>query len=121
MKKLWAGRAAEQVDAIADDFNSSIGVDCRMYRQDITGSMAHAAMLAAKGIITQEEADALIAGLENILADLDIRRFAHAFEGNYITNVRTFHDNLFKRVASKIRNCEVRFCSVIQFLQRSRP
>ena len=46
MAKLWAGRAEKETAQIADDFNSSLHFDCRMYRQDITGSMAHAAMLA---------------------------------------------------------------------------
>ena len=71
MAKMWAGRTEGNVDKLADDFNSSIHFDCRMYRQDITGSMAHAAMLAAKGILSQQDADALIAGLEEILGDLD--------------------------------------------------
>ena len=71
MAKMWAGRTDGNVDKLADDFNSSIHFDCRMYRQDITGSMAHAAMLAAKGILSQADADTLIAGLEEILADLD--------------------------------------------------
>ena len=71
MSKLWAGRTDGATEQIADDFNSSIHFDSRMYRQDITGSMAHAAMLAAKNIITNEDADRLIAGLEGILHDLD--------------------------------------------------
>ena len=71
MAKMWAGRTDGQVEKIADDFNSSIRFDSRMYKQDITGSMAHAAMLAAQGIITTEDADALIAGLEDILTDID--------------------------------------------------
>ena len=71
MAKMWAGRTSGVTDSIADDFNSSIHFDCRMYREDITGSMAHAAMLGAKGIITKEEADTLIDGLEGILSDLD--------------------------------------------------
>ena len=71
MAKMWAGRTDGNIDKLADDFNSSIHFDCRMYRQDITGSMAHAAMLAAKKIITQNDADTLIAGLEDILNDLD--------------------------------------------------
>ena len=52
MAKMWAGRTDGITDQIADDFNSSIRFDCRMYRQDITGSMAHAAMLAKQNIIT---------------------------------------------------------------------
>ena len=71
MAKMWAGRTAGITDKIADDFNSSISFDSRMYKQDITGSMAHAAMLANQGIITREDADTLIAGLETILQDLD--------------------------------------------------
>ena len=71
MEKMWAGRTSGATDSIADDFNSSIRFDCRMYRQDITGSMAHAAMLGAQGIIAQGEADRLIDGLHGILDDLD--------------------------------------------------
>ena len=51
-------------------FNSSIAVDGRMYQQDITGSMAHAAMLAKCGILTQADADQIIGGLAGILTDL---------------------------------------------------
>ena len=71
MAKMWAGRTDGAVEKIADDFNSSIPFDCRMYRQDIEGSMAHAAMLSQQGIITNDDADALIAGLETILSDIE--------------------------------------------------
>ena len=71
MAKMWAGRTDGTTEKIADDFNSSIHFDSRMYRQDITGSMAHAAMLAGKGIISTQDADTLIAGLEGILNDLN--------------------------------------------------
>ena len=71
MAKMWAGRTDGTTEKIADDFNSSIHFDCRMYRQDITGSMAHAAMLAGQGIITHADADALITGLEEILQDIE--------------------------------------------------
>ena len=71
MEKLWAGRFKKELDKTANDFNSSIKIDSRMYRQDIKGSMAHAAMLGAKGIISQTDADAIIAGLEGILSDVD--------------------------------------------------
>ena len=71
MAKMWAGRTSGEVSSIADDFNSSISFDCKLYTQDITGSMAHATMLGAQGIITAQEADALIQGLEGILQDLD--------------------------------------------------
>ena len=71
MAKMWAGRTDGSTDKLADDFNSSISFDCRMYRQDITGSMAHAAMLGACGIIDKADADTLIDGLQGILDDLD--------------------------------------------------
>ena len=71
MPKMWAGRTDGTTEKIADDFNSSIHFDSRMYRQDITGSMVHAAMLAKQGIITEADADTLVAGLEGILKDLD--------------------------------------------------
>ena len=71
MSKMWAGRTAGETDKLADDFNSSISFDSRMYRQDITGSMAHAAMLGKQGIITPAEAEQLIEGLAGILDDLN--------------------------------------------------
>ena len=71
MAKMWAGRTDGITEKIADDFNSSIHFDSRMYRQDIEGSTAHAAMLAAQGIITQSDADQLVDGLAQILQDLD--------------------------------------------------
>lgn len=71
MAKMWAGRTDGATEQIADDFNSSIHFDQKMYRQDITGSMAHAMMLGKQGIIAQSEAEQLVAGLEGILADLE--------------------------------------------------
>ena len=71
MAKMWAGRTSGVTDSIADDFNSSIRFDCKMYKQDITGSMAHAAMLGAKNIISKKEAETLIDGLQGILDDLE--------------------------------------------------
>ena len=68
---MCAGVTAGVTDSIADDFNSSIRFDCKMYKEDITGSMAHAAMLVGKGIISQDDADKLIEGLEGILEDLN--------------------------------------------------
>ncbi len=71
MAKMWAGRTDGATEQIADDFNSSIRFDSRMYRQDITGSMNHAAMLAAQGILTQADADTLREGLAQILEDIE--------------------------------------------------
>ena len=71
MAKLWAGRTDGVTSKLADDFNSSIHFDCRMFRQDITGSMAHAAMLGRQGIISPEDAETLIEGLETVLSDIE--------------------------------------------------
>ena len=68
---MWSGRSTAKTAQIADDFNSSIKVDQRMYKQDITGSIAHAGMLSAQGIITEAEADSIITGLEGILNDIE--------------------------------------------------
>ena len=76
MAKLWVGVTSGETNALADDFNSSIRFDCRMYRQDITGSMAHAAMLSHCGILTEQEAQTLVLGLAGIMADLDEGKLA---------------------------------------------
>lgn len=70
MEKLWAGRSAGALDPAANDINSSIAFDSKMIKEDITGSMAHAAMLAAQGIIAADDSDKIIDGLAGILADL---------------------------------------------------
>ncbi len=71
MEKMWAGRFQKELDREADDFNSSIHFDSRMFRQDIEGSVAHAAMLAKQGILTKEEGEAIIEALGVIRADLE--------------------------------------------------
>ena len=68
---MWAGRFAKALDSKADDFNSSIRFDCKMYRQDIMGSVAHANMLAKQGIISAEDCEQITAGLGGILDDID--------------------------------------------------
>ncbi|MBO5873382.1 MAG: argininosuccinate lyase [Clostridia bacterium] len=70
-EKMWAGRFKKQLDNEVNDFNSSIRVDCRMYRADIGGSIAHASMLAKQGIIGTDDAERIINGLEEILRDLE--------------------------------------------------
>jgi len=67
---MWAGRFTEPLDSKADDFNSSIHFDCRMAEQDIKGSVAHASMLANKGIIGKDDAEKIIAELGNIIEDI---------------------------------------------------
>jgi argininosuccinate lyase len=72
--KLWAGRFQKETDTLVNDFNSSITFDARLYRQDIQGSMAHAAMLGRQGIIEPHEAEKIIEGLQAILADIEAER-----------------------------------------------
>ena len=71
MTKMWAGRSDGLLNKEADDFNSSITFDKKMFKQDITGSMAHAKMLGKTGIIDQNEAEEIINGLIGILEDIE--------------------------------------------------
>lgn len=70
MAQLWKGRFKKELAKETNDFNSSISFDSRMFEEDIRGSMAHAAMLGAQGIIEKSESDKIIAGLQEILSDI---------------------------------------------------
>ncbi len=70
-KKMWGGRFSAETDAQAAGFHSSISFDCRLYRADIMGSMAHAKMLGATGIIPEADSALIISGLQGILADIE--------------------------------------------------
>lgn len=74
--KLWAGRFSKETDEKVNDFNSSISFDCRMFRQDIQGSIAHATMLASRHIIEPHEAELIVDGLNGILRDLETGELA---------------------------------------------
>lgn len=74
MEKMWAGRFSKEVDSGVNAFNSSISFDCRMYKNDIEGSIAHATMLGEQGIITMEDSLTLIGGLKEILDDIENER-----------------------------------------------
>ena len=69
--KLWGGRFEKETDSLVDQLNASISFDQRLYREDITGSMAHAKMLGARGIISQPDVDAILEGLRSILEDVE--------------------------------------------------
>ena len=69
--KLWTGRFSKEIDKKTNDFNSSISFDKRMYKEDIRGSMAHAAMLGAQGINSKEDTDKILGGLQGILDDME--------------------------------------------------
>ena len=73
--KLWGGRFERSTDEMINEFQASINFDKRMYREDIEGSMAHAKMLAAQGIITDDDAKKICAGLSEILKQIDAGEF----------------------------------------------
>jgi argininosuccinate lyase len=81
MAQLWGGRFTKETNAAVKSFNDSLAFDSRLYYEDITGSIAHAAMLGRQGIISQEEADRIRGGLRGIL--MDIEKGALVFEDGY--------------------------------------
>lgn len=88
--KLWAGRFQKETDTLVNDFNSSIAFDARMYKEDIAGSIAHAAMLGRQGIIEEHEAEKIIDGLKAILADIEADNVEFSLENEDIhMNIET--------------------------------
>ena len=88
--KLWAGRFQKETDTLVNDFNSSIAFDARMYKEDIAGSIAHAAMLGRQGIIEEHEAEKIIDGLKAILADIEADKVEFSLENEDIhMNIET--------------------------------
>ncbi len=71
MAQLWGGRFTKETDQLVYNFNASISFDRKFYRQDIEGSMAHVTMLAKQGILTRQERDEIIGGLQGILRDVE--------------------------------------------------
>ena len=71
MAQLWGGRFTKQTDQLVFDFNASITFDKRLFREDVTGSIVHATMLAKQGILTEEERKSIVEGLTGILEDVD--------------------------------------------------
>lgn len=78
--ELWGGRFSKAPDQLALEFGASINVDRRLYRQDILGSMAHARMLARQGIIPTDDARTILAGLRDVLAEIESGRFQFRLE-----------------------------------------
>ena len=83
MAKLWTGRFAKETDHSLDVLNASLPFDQRLYRQDITGSMAHAKMLARQGIISAADGEAIVNGLQTILDGYRGRQAHHGRCGGY--------------------------------------
>lgn len=96
MSKLWGGRFAKSTDVLVEEFTSSISFDKRLYKEDIAGSIAHARMLAACGIIEKSEARAIVAGLEGILADIEAGNFS------FDIALEDIHMNIEKRLTERI-------------------
>ena len=88
--KLWAGRFQKESDTLINDFNSSIAFAARMYKEDIAGASAHAALLGRQGIIEEHEAEKIIDGLKAILADIEADKVAFSLENEDIhMNIET--------------------------------
>ena len=101
--KLWGGRFGSASDKLTEDFNASIGFDQRMYRQDIAGSIAHARMLGKQGIINLEEAELIIKGLGEILADLEAGTLEFTVEAEDVhMNIETFLTAKIGEVGKKL-------------------
>ena len=71
MAQLWGGRFTKETDQLVYNFNASISFDKKFYKQDMKGSMAHVRMLAKQGILSDEERDVILAGIEGILKDVE--------------------------------------------------
>ncbi|MEO9895600.1 MAG: lyase family protein, partial [Paracoccaceae bacterium] len=89
---MWGGRFAAGPDAIMEAINASIGFDQRMAAQDIAGSRAHAAMLAATGIITDNDAEAIREGLFTVLSEIETGNFT------FSTALEDIHMNVEARL-----------------------
>jgi argininosuccinate lyase len=94
--QMWGGRFTSGPDAIMEEINASIGFDYRLARQDIAGSKAHVAMLAATGIVSQTDADAIARGLDEVGAEIETGAF------NFSRTLEDIHMNVESRLAEKI-------------------
>ena len=81
--KLWGGRFTKEENQLVHNFNESLSFDQKFYRQDIRGSIAHVKMLAKQGILTEQDRDDIIRGLESILEDLDNGKLAISSDSGY--------------------------------------
>ena len=95
-EKLWGGRFSKTTDEMINEFQASIGFDRRMYREDIAGSLAHAAMLAKVGILSEEDRAAIEKGLKGILAQIEHGDF------DFSVALEDIHMNIEKRLTDAI-------------------
>jgi len=109
MDKLWGGRFQKKTSADMDDFHSSISFDSRLYRYDIEGSAAHAEMLGHTGIISAEEAGAIVTGLQEVLADIESGRAQFSVEAEDIhMNIEQLLTEKIGAVAKKLHTARSR-------------
>ena len=94
--KPWAGRFNEPTDVFVEAFTASVGFDQRLYKHDIAGSIAHARMLAKVGVLTGEECQKIVSGLEAIRADIDAGQFA------WSVSLEDVHMNIESRLTERI-------------------
>ena len=99
---MWGGRFTKAEEKNALDFNASISYDCRMYREDIAGSIAHAKMLAAHGIISKEDQEKITQGLLSIKKEIDEGTFPFSIE------IEDIHMNIEKRLTEEIGDAGAR-------------
>lgn len=99
---MWGGRFTKAEEKNALDFNASISYDCRMYREDIAGSIAHAKMLAAHGIISKEDQEKITQGLLSIKKEIDEGTFPFSIE------LEDIHMNIEKRLTEEIGDAGAR-------------
>lgn len=107
--KLWSGRFTKSSDELTEDFNASISFDSRMFRQDIEGSIAHARMLARQGIITADEGQLIIRGLQDIRNELEAGRLEFTVEAEDVhMNIETFLTRKIGEVGKKLHTARSR-------------
>ncbi|SHM93882.1 argininosuccinate lyase [Roseibium suaedae] len=94
--RMWGGRFAEGPDAIMEEINASIDYDRKLYRQDIAGSKAHVAMLAAQGIVTADDAATITQGLDTILSEIEAGEFT------FSRALEDIHMNIEARLAELV-------------------
>jgi len=95
-QKMWSGRFAESTSALVEKFSESVSFDARLYRQDIRGSQAHARMLAKVGVLSAADAEAIVAGLDAIRADIDAGHF------EWSEKLEDVHMNIEARLTERI-------------------
>ena len=95
-KKLWGGRFSESTDAFVEEFTASVAFDQRLYRHDIAGSRAHALMLARVGIISDDDCQQILAGLEQVLAEIEAETF------DWRVSLEDVHMNIESRLTALV-------------------